>query len=67
MKFEAGSLHLVIKPENDKDVYNLGRISTKFNCETQFNATVGEANSMECNALLVKYTELIEYLINDKQ
>lgn len=65
MKFEAGVLNLVIKPENDGDAYNLGVMSTKFKCQTQF---ISEKNTddpetkIECKALLVKYEDIIDFL-----
>ncbi len=67
MKFETGTLNLVIKPEHDGDVYNLGVISTKLKCKTEFTATIDgdiKDTRVQCNALLVKYDELIEFLIS---
>ena len=68
MKFEVGVLDLVLKPEHDGDVYNLGVICTKLKCETQFTAIKdddGKNTNVQCDALLVKYDELIKFLTGE--
>lgn len=66
MKFEAGQLNLVLKPENDNDVYNLGIIGTKIKSRTQFNTIKGDEKVLknaECQSMLIEYKELIKFLI----
>lgn len=64
MKFEVGVMNLVLKPENEEDVFNLGIISTKLVNHSNFTI-IRDNNKNEgarCESMVINYGVLIKFL-----
>ncbi len=59
----------MLYPEDEGDIYNLGVISTNIASQTEFTETSNTdepEKKTECKALLIEYTDLTNFLINNR-
>ena len=61
MKYEAGTLNLVMIPENEKDAFDLGVISKNFKHMINLKRTDSD---IKVESLLVDYKDLMKFLVN---
>lgn len=63
MKYEAGTLNLVMKPENEKDVFDLGVISKNF----KYMMNMEKSDSyLNVESFMIDYKDLLKFLIEAK-
>jgi hypothetical protein len=64
MKFETGIMNLVLKPEDEGDVFNLGIISTKLINHSNFTEirSGDKKEGARCDSMVIDYKELIKFL-----